>query len=106
MKTKKVIPVSKIVDIQNLKRALKILNAIDHNERSSILNWIDKNPDSNVTDIMGAFNIDQSIMSQHLAKLREAGFLYSEREGKFVKYKTAENAYKIIDAVKKFCVKS
>jgi predicted transcriptional regulator len=92
------------IKLENKKvnKAVQVLRALDHSMRPKVLNWVSENPGSNVSEVMEAFNMDQSQMSQYLGTLRHAGFLNGIREGKNVNYYVADGAFKIINAVKKF----
>ena len=90
---------------QNIKKAVNVLRALDHSMRPKVLNWVSEHPGCNVSEVIEAFNIDQSQMSQYLGTLRHAGFLIGDRDGKNVNYYVADGAFKIINAVNKFAAK-
>jgi len=52
-----------------------------------------------VTAIYGGLGIEQSVASQHLAILRRAQILKTEREGKFIHYKINYNRLRETGAV-------
>ena len=74
------------VDLLNLKKASLILRAINHKLRQQILKLIDEQVKITVTEIYVKLRLEQSVASQHLAILRKAGFVKTEREGKFIYY--------------------
>lgn len=76
------------VEIDNLKnkKALYLLRAINHPLRLKILKLIDDNKQMTVTRIYTELNMQQAVVSQHLAVLRRAGFLSTKKESKFVYY--------------------
>jgi DNA-binding transcriptional ArsR family regulator len=74
------------VDLLNLKKASLILRAINHKLRQQILKLIDEQGKITVTEIYVKLRLEQSVASQHLAILRKAGFVKTEREGKFIYY--------------------
>jgi len=90
---------------QNIKKAVNVLRAIDHKNRTQVLNYVSENPGCNVSELVEVFDTDQSQMSQYLGTLRHAGFLTGEREGKNVNYYVTDNAFNIINAVNKFAAK-
>jgi len=75
------------VDLLNVKKASLILRAINHKLRQQILKLIDEQGKITVTDIYVKLRLEQSVASQHLAILRKAGFVKTERDGKFIYYK-------------------
>jgi len=74
------------VDLYNVKKAAMVLRAINHKLRQQILKLIDENGKMTVTEIYVKLRLEQSVASQHLAILRKAGFVKTEREGKFIYY--------------------
>lgn len=93
---------TKIEIFKNIKKAALILRAVDNPKRVKMLNFISNNPGSTVTDIFIAMRCEQSEASQNLEKLRNAGFVESERAGKFIKYNITDKAFEIIDSINKF----
>ena len=71
---------------KNLKAASGILRAIAPPLRLRIMEYIDKNERINVNKIYNALKLEQSITSQHLRILRNAGQVTAERDGKFIQY--------------------
>ncbi len=74
------------VDLLNLKKAALILRAVNHKLRQQILRLIDENGKMTVTEIYIQLRLEQSVASQHLAILRKAGFVKTDRDGKFIYY--------------------
>lgn len=74
------------VDLQNVKKAALILRALNHKLRQQILKLIDDNGRMTVTEIYVQLRLEQSVASQHLAILRKAGFVKTDRDGKFIYY--------------------
>ncbi|MBC7949900.1 MAG: helix-turn-helix transcriptional regulator [Chitinophagaceae bacterium] len=74
------------VDLLNVKKASLILRAINHKLRQQILKLIDEQGKITVTEIYVKLRLEQSVASQHLAILRKAGFVRTERDGKFIYY--------------------
>lgn len=79
------------VDLLNVKKASLILRAINHKLRQQILKLIDEQGKITVTEIYVKLRLEQSVASQHLAILRKAGFVKTERDGKFIYYKVNPN---------------
>src|SRR5215470_17373442 len=74
------------VDLYNVKKAAMVLRAINHKLRQQILKLIDESGKMTVTAIYVKLRLEQSVASQHLAILRKAGFVKTERDGKFIYY--------------------
>jgi DNA-binding transcriptional ArsR family regulator len=74
------------VDLLNVKKAALILRAVNHKLRQQILKLIDEHGKMTVTELYVKLRLEQSVASQHLAILRKAGFVKTERDGKFIYY--------------------
>lgn len=74
------------LNLLSLKKAAMILRAINHSLRQQILKLIDENGKMTVTEIYVQLRLEQSVASQHLAILRKAGFVKTDRDGKFIYY--------------------
>jgi DNA-binding transcriptional ArsR family regulator len=74
------------VDLMNVKKAALILRAVNHKLRQQILKLIDENGKITVTELYVKLRLEQSVASQHLAILRKAGFVNTDRDGKFIYY--------------------
>lgn len=74
------------VDTLSVKKAALILRAFNHKLRQQILKLIDTQDKITVTEIYVKLRIEQSVASQHLAILRKAEFVRTERDGKFIYY--------------------
>ena len=89
------------VEQAKLDRAAEIMRALAHPLRLTILDFIDKNKVINVNKIYNTLNLEQSITSQHLKILRQAGLVNTRREGKFifysVDYKSVHRAIRTLD---------
>ena len=74
------------IDGEMLRVSSGILRALCHPLRMKILQFIDENDDINVYKIYNTLKLEQSITSQHLRILRNAGIVSTRREGKFIFY--------------------
>jgi DNA-binding transcriptional ArsR family regulator len=74
------------VDFVNLKKGAMILRALNHKLRQQIIKLIDEKKRITVTEIYVHLRLEQSVASQHLAILRRAGIVKTDREGKFIYY--------------------
>ena len=75
------------INQRDLEISSEILRALAHPLRMRILEFIDQHKLINVNKIYSSLNLEQSITSQHLRILRQAGLVETEREGKFIHYK-------------------
>jgi DNA-binding transcriptional ArsR family regulator len=74
------------MDYMHMKKAAMILRAMNHKLRQQMIKLLDENKKMTVTDIYVKLRLEQSVASQHLAILRRAGIVITEREGKFIYY--------------------
>ena len=86
------------LDLLELKKADLVVRALNHKLRLGILKLLTEKPKSPVTSIYVKLKLEQSVASQHLAIMRRAGIVKSEREGKFIYYSV--NAARIVDILK------
>ena len=68
------------------KKAALVLRAMNHKLRQQILSLIDTEKKITVTEIYVRLRLEQSVASQHLAILRRAGIVVTQRDGKFIYY--------------------
>jgi len=69
-----------------LAQGKKILRAIGHKLRLELLQYIDENDGTFVKKMYKDLRMEQSVTSQHLRILREAGLVFTKREGKNIRY--------------------
>jgi ArsR family transcriptional regulator, virulence genes transcriptional regulator len=74
------------IDFLQVKKAAITLRAINHKLRQQILRLLEENQKMTVTEIYVQLRLEQSVASQHLAILRKAGIVRTDREGKFIYY--------------------
>jgi len=74
------------LDYINVKKASLVLRALNHKLRQQIVKMLDEKQRMTVTEIYVSLRLEQSVASQHLAILRRAGIVKTEREGKFIYY--------------------
>jgi DNA-binding transcriptional ArsR family regulator len=70
----------------DLRKAVLVLRAVNHKLRQRIIDLLEDGDTMTVTDIYIKLRLEQSIASQHLAILRRAGVVATERQGKFIYY--------------------
>lgn len=74
------------LDYSELRKAVLVLRAVNHKLRQSVIDLLEENEKMTVTDIYIKLRLEQSVASQHLAILRRAGVVATERQGKFIYY--------------------
>ncbi len=74
------------LDYAELRKAVLVLRAINHKLRQRVIDLLEENEKMTVTDIYIKLRLEQSVASQHLAILRRAGVVSTERQGKFIFY--------------------
>ena len=74
------------LDYADLRKAVLVLRAVNHKLRQRIIDLLEDNDTMTVTDIYIKLRLEQSVASQHLAILRRAGVVATERQGKFIYY--------------------
>jgi len=74
------------LDYIAVKKAAMVLRAINHKLRQQIVRLLEDHKKMTVTEIYVKLRLEQSVASQHLAILRRAGIVVTERDGKFIHY--------------------
>lgn len=74
------------LNFHTLKKAVLVLRAINHKLRQSMVELLEQSKKLTVTEIYVKLRLEQSVASQHLAILRRAGVVKTERDGKFIYY--------------------
>ncbi|WP_153796372.1 ArsR/SmtB family transcription factor [Foetidibacter luteolus] len=74
------------IDYLHLKKASLILRAMNHKLRQQMVKLLDEHKRMTVTEIYVKLRLEQSVASQHLAILRRAGIVATQRDGKFIYY--------------------
>ena len=87
------------LDYQSLKKAAMVLRALNHKLRQQLLKLIEEEKKITVTEIYVRLRLEQSVASQHLAILRKAGIVNTQRDGKFIFYTVN---FKRIDEISHF----
>jgi DNA-binding transcriptional ArsR family regulator len=75
-----------IFNYHNIRKAAMVLRALNHPLRQKMFTYLIENSNSTVSSIIAYFNLEQSVISQHLAIMRRAKIIYSLKNGKFVHY--------------------
>lgn len=75
-----------LICIENIKRATRVLRAVNHPLRRKILLLLEKNTQLTVAEIYERLKIEQSVCSSHLGILRKEGVVVPARFGKLRYY--------------------
>ena len=74
------------LDYSELRKAVLVLRAVNHKLRQRMIDLLEENQRMTVTDIYIKLRLEQSVASQHLAILRKAGVVQTDRQGKYIYY--------------------
>lgn len=74
------------LEVLPLKQAALVLRASNHDLRQRLLRFVHQRGRVRVGDLYRKLRLEQSVASQHLSILRKAGFVRTEREGRFLYY--------------------
>lgn len=80
-----------LLDYAELRKAVLVLRAVNHKLRQRVIDLLEEGESMTVTDIYIKLRLEQSVASQHLAILRRAGVVKTERQGKFIYYSLDKN---------------
>ena len=89
------------IDFFLLKKTAIILRALNHLLRQQIFNLLEENGKMTVSEIYGKLHLEQSVASQHLAIMRRAGIVKTEKEEE-IKEQFRQVRQQIKDYCKKF----
>ena len=81
---------SQLLPDEIMERAARGIGYISHPMRLRILEFLDVNGMSSVSQIAKHINTEQMITSQHLRKLRDANLVRTHRRGIFIYYEICE----------------
>jgi DNA-binding transcriptional ArsR family regulator len=84
--TTDLLPTELSIEILPLKKGALVFRAVNNGLRQQILQLIHKKKTIIVKDIYTKLRIEQAVASQHLAILRKAGLVLTQRDGKFIHY--------------------
>jgi len=86
---------------EKLQVSTELMRALAHPLRLKILEFLDQNKNIQVNQIYNTLKIEQSIASQHLRILKNAGVLVADKDGKYmhynIDYARVSNAVKAIN---------
>lgn len=82
----------KRLSAEKLVRVSEILKAIAHPIRLSVLEELSEHKRLSVNELMGKTNTEQSLLSNHLIKMKDKGLLKSNRNGKNIYYELVDES--------------
>ena len=92
------------IGAQKLVRASELLKVAAHPQRLAILDLLGGKKRMCVNDLVETLGIEQAILSQHLALMRDKGLIGVEREGKYGYYHLRQPGFlKIIKDLEHCC---
>lgn len=92
-----------MVDLSQLELAAPLIRVASHPLRLRIIDFLSHEP-ACVGEIAEAADASQAITSQHLATLRQAGILASERQGQRVYYRLVRvELVKLLECIRDHC---
>jgi DNA-binding transcriptional ArsR family regulator len=87
------------IEVIQVKKAALIFRAINHPLRKQMLQLLHENVRMTVTEVFIKLRLEQSVASQHLAVLRKAGMVNTERQGKFIFYSVSYQRIKQVHQI-------
>lgn len=80
--------VKRKIDIEKIGLIANLLKTIAHPIRLEVLMALEKEESLTVGDIKSSIDIEveQSLLSHHLVKMKDRGILQSKKEGKYIRY--------------------
>lgn len=93
---------AKNANFNKLSEIAEILKAVAHPLRIQVIYMLSEQERMTVTEIYKGLQVEQSLASHHLSKMRDKGVLKSTREGKNIYYQLAdEQLTGLIDCIEK-----
>jgi DNA-binding transcriptional ArsR family regulator len=87
------------IDYLNVKKAALVLRALNHKLRQQMIKMLDENTRMTVTELYVQLRLEQSVASQHLAILRRAGIVKTDRDGKYIYYRVNDDRVSQINQI-------
>ena len=76
----------KKIDFLLIKQAALVLRTLNNAVCQKIFAQLEQNPELTVTEIYGILDLEQSVASMHLAKMRRHRIVSTQRKGKNIFY--------------------
>ncbi len=102
MNAEKVKRTTRMIEVEKLQKMAEFLKAISHPLRLEVLELLEEKQPQSVTEILQQIDIEQSLLSHHLVKLKDKGILDSFRDGRNIYYSLSfKEMTKIFDCMEK-----
>ncbi len=75
------------LDAERINQIAYILKGIGHSVRLQIISQLKDGAECSVGEIQQNLEVEQTVLSHHLAKMRDLGLLTNRREGKSIYYR-------------------
>ena len=79
-------------EAEQLARVAEVLKAIAHPVRLSVLEFLSEYKTLTVNELKEKTNTEQSLLSNHLIKMKDKGILRSNRSGKNIYYELVDES--------------
>lgn len=88
------------ISAESLEKIAEVLKTIAHPIRLEVIELLDESGTLGVTELQQKLNVEQSLLSHHLTKMKDKGILSSKREGKNLYYSISlKNIESIFDCM-------
>lgn len=92
--------INRQISQEKLSKISQIFNALSYPVRLQVLELLEDGSDFVVAEIKQAVNIEASLLSHHLAKMKSVGILVSYRKGRNIYYRLAmPEIIKVLDCI-------
>lgn len=92
----------KTIDSVKLHTIAETLKMLAHPIRLDIIELLDRYGIMNVSELLNEMDVEQSLLSHHLVRMRERDLLFAIRRGKYVYYElNKERINRILDCINK-----
>lgn len=78
------------IESEKLEKVAEILKSVAHPVRIQVIELLGQYDKLNVSQIVEILNVEQSLTSHHLTKMKDKGVLICNRDGKHVYYSLAD----------------
>ena len=90
------------IEPAKLEKMADLMKAISHPVRLEVLELLEEKEPQSVAEILNQIEVEQSLLSHHLTKMKDKGVLISYRKGKNIYYQLAiKGITKIFDCMEK-----
>lgn len=88
------------IEAPKLQKIAEILKAISHPLRLEVIELLEERQPQSVGELLGRIDVEPSLLSHHLIKMKDKGILKSFRDGRNIYYQLAfKQITKIFDCL-------